>query len=488
MLFNSHEFLFGFLPLCAIGFFLLARASTELAILWLVASSALFYGWWSPRYLGLLAASIALNFLSGRTIASLSKGRAKVVLATAVAANLAVLVAFKYVAFFTHEMNRLGADLPEIHVLLPIGISFYTFTQIAYLVDAYRGLAREYNPLQYALFVSWFPHLISGPVLHHRQMMPQFSNAATFRPSARSISVGLTMFAFGLAKKVLLADQFALYATPVFDMAAQGRAVPLATAWAGTLAYSLQLYFDFSGYSDMAIGISGIFNVKLPLNFNSPYKAESIIDFWRRWHMTLSAFLREYLYFPLGGNRHGGLRRYVNLMITMVLGGLWHGAGWGFIFWGALHGGFLVTNHLWRGVVSRGRFGPAPKLACGGATFLAVVVAWVPFRAESFSSTVIMLKGMSGGYGLLGSSGELLQIASQASFEVLAWLVAGLAVVWCLPNTQQLLARCSPAWDQISWSGRQWPMRWSTGLLSGLLFFVCILMLRRSSEFLYFQF
>jgi len=503
MLFNSYEFLFVFFPICALGFFQLARRSQRAAILWLIGASLLFYAWWSPRYLLLLLSSIVLNFAAGRKLASAGPGAGKRLLVLAVTANLVVLAVFKYAGFFIHETNRLGLAIPDPGIVLPIGISFFTFTQIAFLVDAHRGQAREYNPAHYALFVTWFPHLISGPVLHHKQMMPQFADAATYRPSLESFAVGLTMFVFGLAKKVLLADQFALYASPVFAGAegAGAHGPMLFSAWMGALAYALQLYFDFSGYSDMAVGISRVFNVKLPLNFNSPYKATSIIEFWRRWHMTLSAFLRDYLYFSLGGNQLGVLRRYLNLMITMVLGGLWHGAGWGFILWGALHGIFLVVNHMWRSIrpgASRTALGRAASVAL---TFLVVVVAWVPFRAKSLEGAWVLLRGMVGLNGVSLPQGlpfggwlpgatfsGLLPGLNYSGSEVAAWLLAGLSIVWFLPNSQQLLSRYAPAWESVQPAGLDWRFSRLAGIAAGVLLASSIVMLNRSSEFLYFQF
>jgi D-alanyl-lipoteichoic acid acyltransferase DltB (MBOAT superfamily) len=260
-------------------------------------------------------------------------------LASAIAVNLILLGYFKYANFFADNLNHFaGTALPIGQVILPLGISFFTFTQIAFLVDTYQGKVKEFNFVHYTLFVTYFPHLIAGPVLHHKEMMPQFAKRNVCHLNWDNVAVGLSIFVLGLAKKVLIADSLAEFATPIFSAVAAGGQPMLFEAWIGALAYTLQLYFDFSAYSDMAIGISLMFNVRLPMNFNSPYKATSIIDFWRRWHMTLSRFLRDYLYIPLGGSRNGKAQRYLNLMITMLLGGLWHGAGWTFVIWGGLHG------------------------------------------------------------------------------------------------------------------------------------------------------
>jgi D-alanyl-lipoteichoic acid acyltransferase DltB (MBOAT superfamily) len=335
MLFNSAEFLFFFLPLLLFAFFRLGRHNRRLAAFWLTAGSLFFYGWWNPAYLGLLLSSIVFNYLVGYTIArgdDIGSSRRKRLLALGITVDLALLGYYKYANFFVDSVNAaFGTNYAILEIVLPLGISFFTFTQIAFLVDAARGEAKEFDFVHYSLFVTYFPHLIAGPVLHHKEMMPQFGQASTYRFSHEHLTVGLTVFAIGLFKKVVLADGVAPFASSVFAAAERGEVLGLFQAWGGTLAYSLQLYFDFSGYSDMAIGLSYMIGVRLPINFNSPYKSVNIADFWRRWHMTLSRFLRDYLYIPLGGNRKGSVRRYVNLMTTMLLGGLWHGAGWTFV-------------------------------------------------------------------------------------------------------------------------------------------------------------
>ena len=285
-------------------------------------------------------------------------------LLVAIAANLALLAYYKYAIFFVANAQRLighVGPLPEI--VLPLGISFFTFTQIAFLVDAHRGLAREYSFTHYTLFVTYFPHLIAGPILHHREMMPQFDRRSTYTLDWDNVAVGLTMFIIGLFKKTVIADDMAAFASPAFDAAAGGTQLTLLEAWGAALAYTFQIYFDFSGYTDMALGASRMFGIVLPLNFRSPYKAANIIDFWRRWHITLSRFLRDYVYIPLGGNRKTVPRRYENLLLTMLVGGLWHGAGWTFVFWGALHGIYLVVNHGWRIAPSSFRYCRAARRA-----------------------------------------------------------------------------------------------------------------------------
>jgi alginate O-acetyltransferase complex protein AlgI len=498
MLFNSYSFIYLFLPIAFFGMFLVGRYSQRLAALWLGLASLAFYAVWDARYVTLLLASITLNFGAGYWI-SLHRAResipkARRTLITAIAANLALLAYFKYSNFFLGSANQLfGTHIPALDIILPLGISFFTFTQIAFLVDVYRGIAREYNFLHYLLFVTYFPHLIAGPVLHHKQMMPQFANPATYRINPEHVAVGITIFVLGLAKKVLLADSLGEHANGIFAAAHDGQALRMLEAWIGALAYTLQLYFDFSGYSDMAIGLSLMFNVRLPMNFDSPYKATSIIEFWRRWHMTLSTFLREYLYIPLGGNRKGKLRRYTNLMITMLLGGLWHGAGWTFLVWGGLHGFYLLVNHGWRDVKARfelGDGGRLGKLAAGALTFLAVVVAWVFFRADSLGTATSMLSSMMGTNGLLQR-----WVPVRDGLEI---ILPCLVVVWLLPNTRQLLAAYRPTWEDMAAQPTVHPqksaswLRWQPSAyhawVVGGLFFLCVISLNRVSEFLYFQF
>src|ERR1700712_4441914 len=367
MLFNSYPFIFVFLPVALAGYFLLGRFSNLAPVVWLALASLVFYSVSNWQFVPLLLASVAFNYLIGwLLIAKQLRAVPRFAILTAgVAGDLLVLGTFKYAGFFAANLNAMFSTGFVVDILLPVGISFYTFTQIAFLVDAYRGNIARYRLPHYALFVTYFPHLIAGPILHHKDMIPQFERAETKRPDPHLILCGLIIFAIGLFKKTCLADGI----QPLVSLAFGLNPPTFDQVWIGVLAYTFQLYFDFSGYSDMAIGISLMFGIFLPLNFNSPYKATSIIDFCRRWHMTLSQFLRDYLYIPLGGNRRGPVMRYVNLMITMLLGGLWHGAAWTFVAWGALHGAYFCINHVWN------RFGPeiTPKLrpiaTLGGAVF-----------------------------------------------------------------------------------------------------------------------
>lgn len=486
-----------------------------MAALWLVAGSLFFYGWWNPQFVLLLLASIAFNYAMGYAIghARVTNGplaRVKCLLAAAVISNLLVLGYFKYTNFFISTANHLaGMSWGLADITLPLGISFFTFTQIAFLVDVYRGVAREYNFIHYLLFVTYFPHLIAGPVLHHKQMMPQFADAGTYKLNIDNINIGLTIFTVGLVKKIILADQFALYSNPVFNAVALGGEPKLFEAWIGAIAYTLQLYFDFSGYSDMAIGLSRMFNVELPLNFASPYKATSIIEFWRRWHMTLSAFLRDYLYIPLGGNRYGVARRYANLLTTMLLGGLWHGASWTFVLWGGLHGIFLVVNHAWLALCGRFRLPcvPGGMLLGRGLTFIVVAVAWVPFRADGFDTAMRMLSGMAGLNGLsLPASFESRYpvlaghgvsfigpspLAALPIIETSVWLLIGLTTVWALPNAQEWLSIYQPKRTASHTTLPGW-VAWRpsrlVAIMTGTALAISILGITRDSPFLYFQF
>ena len=515
MLFNSFGFLFLFLPITAAIFFLLARRSHQLAAIWLGLASVFFYGWWDYRYVPLLLASIVANYGLGWRIAHTARDVSKRWLILAIVANLALLAYFKYADFYILSVNYLtGANLPALHIILPIGISFFTFTQIAFLVDTYQGKVKEYRFAHYLLFVTYFPHLIAGPVLHHKEMMPQFGDAATYKWSAQNMAVGLSIFAMGLAKKVLIADSLAVHASFFFD---KTDSPSLLIAWGGVLAYTFQLYFDFSGYSDMAIGLSRMFGIKLPLNFNSPYKATSIIDFWRRWHMTLSRFLRDYLYIAMGGNKKGAVRRYINLMITMVLGGLWHGAGWNFVIWGALHGAYLMLNHAWSGLAAQLHFpvkSPIWTIFSIGLTFIAVCFAWVFFRASDLSRATAIIQGMAAVYGVglpdsigvhlggfkavLENLGVTFYLGGGTRFiQTYSWVLVAAAIAFLLPNTQQIMDKFEPALDYQS--GRDSApafvarhISWSPGITwavwVGILLVASLLLLNRPSEFLYFQF
>ncbi len=496
MLFNSYEFLLAFLPVCLVGFFLLGGAGwTRAASLWLSFMSLGFYAWWNPdpshpwnpKYLGLIVGSIVFNYLLGVRISAAigreARGAAKAALTFGVTVNLVVLAYYKYANFLVDNLNALaGTNLVHAHIALPLAISFFTFTQIAYLVDSFHGVTKEYNFRWYLLFVSFFPHLIAGPIVLYRSLMPQFAKKETWRFNADNFAAGLSLFAFGLFKKAVIADSISPIANRAFGLVESGTTLGLAAAWFGVFAYALQLYFDFSGYSDMAVGIGRMFNVSFPLNFDSPYKARDIVDFWRRWHITLSQFLRDHLYIPLGGNRLGGARRYFNLFLTMLLGGLWHGAGWTFIIWGALHGSYLIVNHAWLHF-AKGRAWantPTARLAGWAVTFVAVLVGWVFFRAKTLPDALTLLAGMAGGYGLGG-------IFPAKTLDCLIVLAAAVLAFFA-PNTQEIfrLAQVGKGADD---SGRRlWQPSRVWAMASAVVLVVGFLQLSGVTEFLYFQF
>ncbi len=478
VLFNSYEFLFVFLPVTLAVFFMLgAKGHTRTAGAWLAVASLAFYGYWNPFHVPLILASIGINYLLGERITTT---RSRVLLWAGVVGNLTLLGVCKYGGFAMENVNALlGTTWPVPKQVLPLGVSFFTFTQIAFLVDAFRGGAEHYNGVRYGLFVLFFPHLIAGPIVHHHQLIPQLGRKEIFRFQPTSFATGLTLFTLGLAKKVIFADTLAGFVRPVFGAAAGGEVPGLVDAWIGSLGYTLQLYFDFSGYSDMALGLARMFNVKFPANFNSPYKATSIIDFWRRWHITLSAFLRDYLYIPLGGSRCGKGRHYFNLFLTMLLGGIWHGAGWTFVFWGAWHGALLCVNHLWRTLRGKSPATVSGRLGAGALTFACVVVGWVFFRAANFASALNMLRGLVGSFSPRDVS---------ESTHALLWIFALLPVVWFAPNSQELLASHEPALHDVPTSRWSWKpsMRWAVFI--ALVFAVSVLHLSQISEFIYFQF
>lgn len=519
MLFNSYEFIFVYFPVVFAAFFTIGRFSRSMAALWLFVASLFFYGWWNPVYVALLVASIVFNFTIGSAISKMHQRghqtKSTWLLSFGITSDIALLAYYKYANFFLTSANDVFAtDWHLQTIILPLGISFFTFTQIAFLVDSYRGQVNERNFIHYGLFVTFFPHLIAGPVLHHKEMMPQFALEKTYRLNWENISVGLTIFTIGLFKKVVLADGVAPFASPVFNAAANGSSLTTIEAWCGALAYTLQLYFDFSGYSDMAIGLSRMLGIRLPLNFDSPYKATSIIEFWRRWHITLSRFLRDYLYFALGGNKKGSARRYLNLMTTMLLGGLWHGAGWTFVIWGGLHGLYLSINHAWRKIrlflFGDKAVGQIERLAGLLLTFVAVVVGWVFFRASDTTSALSILQAMSGANGItvptnwpgawyiyagLDRIGFMAQLGTPAShFDPAGnspfWIVALLLIAWVMPNTQQFMARFEPALEPSTSLPKRpvWSVSLGWAAFIGVMAAAALLQMAEISEFLYFQF
>lgn len=499
MLFNSFEFVFYFLPLAVIGYAVTRRvASAHAGIAFLSYASIIFYLWWDISNIGILAGAILVNYGFGRFMVRcgerpdlwrLAKHSA---LVAGIAFNIGLLMYFKYTNFFMAQL-----DVKIEHILLPLGISFFTFQKITYLVDCYTGLLTEAGLTEFTLFVTFFPHAIAGPIVHHRDMMPQFLHP---RPPIRPDSMweGLFYFTVGLAKKVLIADAFAPFVASFFGAADHDPAgVQMIDGWVGALSYTMQIYFDFSGYSDMAIGASLMFGIILPINFNSPYKSLSVIEFWRRWHMTLSRFLKEYIYFPLGGSRQGNLRHYINLMAVMVIGGFWHGAGWTFIAWGTLHGFYLLINHLWR-YLKGGEETSLSRLRAFGSwlsTFACVVIAWVFFRADTMGTAVGIIRGMLGLNGIAFAEkhrayfGALASAMEHAGIKFvpdlnhsllsLTAVLGGVFVSVALPNSQTMAGKLHSL-------PRQWSLRLASAL--GVLAALTACLLDRPSEFLYFNF
>ncbi len=493
MLFNSYIFIFIFLPITLIGFFTCNQLKLiKLARIWIVLASLIFYAYWHPAYLPLLLISIIFNHQMGKAIA-LAQPHSKTaqnLLWIGITINLLMIGYYKYAHFFINTINQALPTpifIPEI--ILPLAISFYTFTQIAYLVDAYRQETKHlnYDWLTYSFFIIFFPQLIAGPIVRHNQLIPQFLLIKNYLFSPANFTQGLIIFTLGLSKKVLIADRLSPWVQPIFD---NPKDITFIEAWVGALSYTYQLYFDFSGYSDMAIGLGLMFNIILPINFDSPYQANSIRDFWQRWHITLSHFLRDYLYIPLGGNRLGETRRYGNIMITMLLGGLWHGAGWNYLIWGGMHGLYLCINHHWRNLKI-----PLPPLIGWLMTFFAVMVGWVIFRAPNLQDGLTILYTMIGLRGIIipGETTETLVIVSPFSFQIQSWQslpylpefweskALPLLILLCLtlavkflPNTQTMLSKFQPSFWWAS----------SVGVLGGF----CLLSLNHVSEFLYFQF
>jgi len=541
MLFNSYEFIFAFLPVTLILFFLAGARSQRLALASLILASIFFYAWWRPINVLIIGPSLLVNYLIASSLQRLgAEGkpprRARWLLAAGVVFNLAFLGYFKYVNFFASALNDItGTQYVFEQVILPLGISFITFQKIAFLVDVHSQRIKSFSFADYCLFVLFFPQLIAGPIVHYREMMPQFQ-AASCRLNRTDLAVGFTLFAIGLFKKVVLADGVSVYVTPVYAAAAAGDTISLLPAWIAAVGFTLQIYFDFSGYSDMALGLGRMFGIRLPVNFDSPLKAASIIDFWLRWHITLTRFLTAYVYNPLVlwltrrrlarglptmGGRTQSIGAFIQLLaaptlFTMLISGLWHGAGYLFLIWGLLHGVFLVINHAWQLYGTR-LFVPHPRYqrlfgpASVVLTFISVAVAMVFFRATTLDAALTILKGMTGHSGLslpthvaerLGpilnavpflsvSGGELERTLVTAA----AWTGALLLIAFAMPNSLHFMARFEPA---IAYKARpfhlplrtevQWQptLAWAAAICA--LAVTAVVRLGGKSEFLYWQF
>ena len=462
MLFNSYEYIFLFLPLTFfIYFYLLQNRFVVGAKGFLVFASLFFYSWWNIAYLPIILSSMLFNYVVGNSLnenfkkVKVSK---KSLLTFGILSNVLLLGYFKYSDFFIENLNILsGSSISLLHLALPLGISFFTFQQIGYLVDSYRNETKEYDFLNYALFVTFFPQLIAGPIVHHAEMMPQFASRWNLVKNYKNIAMGLFIFSIGLFKKVVIADSFASLVDKGFDISTT---LNFIEAWSVSLSYTFQLYFDFSGYTDMAIGAGLLFNIKIPINFNSPYKAVSIQDFWRRWHITLSKFLKDYIYIPLGGNREGNFKTYSNLLITFLIGGIWHGAGWTFVFWGLLHGVALVINHIWKTLNLH-----MPKILAWFITFNFINIAWVFFRAKNWDDALKVLNGMF----------NFAQISLSSKMNLHPdWILMAFIIVLFFKTTQELSKKAV-------YQNR-------TALFSGILFVVSMLLANHISKFLYYDF
>lgn len=484
MLFNSIEYIFYFLPISFLIYFALERSGIEVAPkIWLILCSLFFYSWWNPNFLPLLCISILFNYFLGKSLSNelTSTSWRKPIVIFGITFNLALLAYFKYAGFIGENLNLMGANLTVPNIILPLAISFFTFQQIAFLVDSYNNETKEYSFLNYSVFVCFFPQLISGPIVHHKQMMPQFGNQLNQKINLNNVYCGVLIFSIGLFKKVVLADQFAVWANTGYDKSAS---LDLIDAWITSLSYTFQLYFDFSGYTDMAMGSALLFNIKLPINFNSPYQALSLQDFWRRWHITLSNFLRDYVYVPLGGSKSGFTTTQRNLVVTFFIGGIWHGAAWNYVVWGLLHGLGLATINIWR------KFGiKLPAIVSWFITFNFLNFTFVIFRAPNFSVAFDVLKAMTGfgpiklshgAYQYLGALpfdnlifGSLMLIHSRDPFLIL-WFILGLLIIFQKTNTMALIESFKP--------------KTQTAIYAGAFCSLSVILIKNTSEFLYFNF
>ena len=523
MLFNSFEFLFGFLPLVVVVYFMLGHISRRWALRWLVIASLFFYGWWRPLNVLIIAPSVLINFAAARILQRLSKRErqhgAQIVLLAGIGFNVAFLGYFKYSNFLVSAVNdALGAHLVFAKVILPLGISFITFQKIAFLIDVHAGRIESFTLAEYCIFVLFFPQLIAGPIVHFREMMPQFRRVSC-RFDKDNVSVGLTLLALGLFKKVFIADSIAPLVTPIYGQAASGASISLVPAWIAAVGFALQIYFDFSGYTAMALGIARLFGIRLPPNFNSPLRASSIIDFWLRWHMTLTRFLTGYIYNPLtlwltrrraskglpgfaGRNRTGGA--FIELLmfptlLTMLVSGIWHGAGYTFIIWGGVHGLFLTVNHAWRLLGpklwrDKSRYERFMRPTGFMITFACVAASMVIFRSANVKTAIHMLQGMLGLHGI-GLSG--LRTATGIGLKSTAfWIAFPAFIALACPNTLQILSRYEPAlgWKTDPYDGRRalariaWGPSLAWAVAASTIAITGILHLGGQSEFLYWQF
>jgi alginate O-acetyltransferase complex protein AlgI len=490
MFFNSYSFIFIFLPLSVLIYFLTYMyASAKWARIFLLICSLVFMSLWNIYFAGVLIFSALFNYVLGsslsKAIAESNNKRKKIFFFSAISGNILLLAFFKYTNFFLTNFNHLFyAQIGLLNLIIPIGISFYTFMQIAWIVDIYRNGGFRYSFINYCLFVTFFPYVISGPIASHEEIIPQLESENAGKINVANFCRGLFIFAIGLFKKTAIADTLAIISNGGFDAAS---ALTFTEAWLTSLSFTMQLYFDFSGYTDMAIGIALLFNINIPTNFNSPYKSLDIREFWRRWHITLSRFLREYIYIPLGGNRSSEIRTLINLLLTFLIGGLWHGAAWTFVFWGFLHGSALVTHRLW---LKTGFH--LNKILAWILTFNFVNIAWIFFRAKNWEDALNIIKGMTGFNGILISPhqasnpfwqkltvigirfGEWRTHLPNTENAVYFLCIVLIPFVLVTRNSNQLLSNFSP--------------NWSNAVATAILMFCALLLLNQSSVFLYFKF
>lgn len=501
MVFSSLEFIYLFLPPTLIGFLILRHFRLETAIIWwLIAASVAFYAWWSPLHVVLLMGSVLSNYWLHKL---LLVHRNKTFLVLGITGNLLLLGWFKYADFAIQNLAAaFGLEVASLGIVLPLAISFFTFQQISFLLDTWNNKLLVCDFKRYVLFVTFFPQLIAGPIVLQKDTIPQFHMSVFGNRLWLNLAIGSTLFTIGLFKKIVLADGIAPVANAVFAAADAGQTIPTDAAWMGTMAYTFQIYFDFSGYCDMALGLARMFGIKLPINFCSPYKALSITDFWRRWHITLSRFLRDYLYIPLGGNRSGILGRHGNLIITMLLGGLWHGAGWNFVIWGGLHGTYLTANHVWRSTTSEISFvqkipTPVTAVLSWALTMFAIMLAWVFFKAETFGGAFSIVQALFAWQDqqIVQSSSKLIADVPFTGFLLGAMII----VVTCLPNSIELVKNYQPVigtlqelkdttlgWSRFIW--RPAPS-WGVALcVGGCIAMLQLYRLNDLTEFIYYNF
>ena len=463
MLFNSYAFIFVFLPFTFfIYFFLIKKGLYNYSKISLAILSLAFYSWWDIIYLPLILVSIIFNFGIGIALVKRTKNSyiKKIILIFGIISNLSLLGYFKYMDFFIENYNLLfSSDFPSLGIVLPLAISFFTFQQISYLVDSYKGLTNEYKFIDYTIFVTFFPQLIAGPIVHHKEMMPQFENKENKRINYENISMGLFIFSIGLFKKVVIADSFSSYVSYGFDIQEK---LTFIEAWITSLSYTFQLYYDFSGYTDMAIGLALLFNIRLPINFNSPYKAINIQDFWRRWHITLSRFLRDYIYIPLGGNRTRDIMLYTNLLITFLLAGIWHGAAWTFVLWGLFHAIAIIIYKVYCKLNIKLHF-----IFAWLITFNFLNITWVFFRANELDDAIKVLKGM------IGLNGLGLNLIMTFKYEIFGLFIVLLITLFTKNSIERI---------------KTFKADLKTLIFASIAFCFSLLFLTRVSEFLYFNF